>query len=135
MPLRLPILLGNCNELIVKLGIDLRSELLGHPSWHDLTSPVRVLSYFFTLISKDNSLYIHVIVNKILISGAWGFHHMPRSEIEKVSLGSSAVPFFTAKSWCIVGLFLAAVDALKSIIFPRKLNLVLLLSGRGLEMN
>jgi hypothetical protein len=34
MPLRLPILLGNRNELIVKLGVDLRGELLGHRSWH-----------------------------------------------------------------------------------------------------
>jgi hypothetical protein len=34
MPLRLPILLGNRNELIVKLGVDLRSELLGHRGWH-----------------------------------------------------------------------------------------------------
>jgi hypothetical protein len=34
MPLRLPILLGNRNELIVKPGVDLRSELLGHRGWH-----------------------------------------------------------------------------------------------------
>ena len=30
IPLRLPILLGNRNELIVELGVDLGSELLGH---------------------------------------------------------------------------------------------------------
>jgi len=34
MPLRLPILFGNRNELIVELGVDLRSELLGHGGWH-----------------------------------------------------------------------------------------------------
>ena len=34
MPLGLPMFLGNCDELIVKLGVDLRSELLGRPSRH-----------------------------------------------------------------------------------------------------
>ena len=35
MPLRLPIPLGHRNELIVELGVDLRSELLGLRGWHD----------------------------------------------------------------------------------------------------
>jgi len=37
MPLRLPIPLGNRHELIVELGVDLRSELLGccgRHGWH-----------------------------------------------------------------------------------------------------
>jgi hypothetical protein len=38
MPLRLPILLGNRNEFIVELGVDLRSELLRHPGWHGPTT-------------------------------------------------------------------------------------------------
>ena len=66
MPLRLPILLGNRNELIVKLGVDLRSKLLGYRSWHDHHIPVRLQSYLFTMISQDKSLFIHVIVNKLL---------------------------------------------------------------------
>lgn len=36
IPLRLPILLRNRNELIVKLGVDLGSELLGGRGWHGL---------------------------------------------------------------------------------------------------
>jgi hypothetical protein len=35
----LPILLRNRNELIVELGVDLRSELLGDPGWHGLPPP------------------------------------------------------------------------------------------------
>jgi hypothetical protein len=45
MPLGLPKFLGNCNELIVKLGIDLRSELLGRRSWHVPYLPLRLLSF------------------------------------------------------------------------------------------
>jgi hypothetical protein len=47
MPLRLPILLGNRNELIVELGVDLRSELLGHRGWHGRHLPFD--SYFTSL--------------------------------------------------------------------------------------
>ena len=39
MPLRLPILLGNRNKFIVELGVDLRSELLGHRGWHGPPPP------------------------------------------------------------------------------------------------
>jgi hypothetical protein len=39
MPLGLPILLGNCDELIVKLGVDLRSELLGRGGRHSPSHP------------------------------------------------------------------------------------------------
>jgi hypothetical protein len=57
----LPILLRNRNELIVELGVDLRSELLGHRGWY---GPCRLLSYFLTMINQDKSVFIHVIVNK-----------------------------------------------------------------------
>ena len=40
IPLRLPILLRNRNELIVKLGVNLRSELLGDRGWHGLPPPL-----------------------------------------------------------------------------------------------
>ena len=40
MPFRLPILFGNRNELIVELGIDLRSKLLGLGGWHGPHLPV-----------------------------------------------------------------------------------------------
>jgi hypothetical protein len=39
MPLRLPILLGNRNQLIVELGVDLWSELLGLRGWYGLPPP------------------------------------------------------------------------------------------------
>jgi hypothetical protein len=40
IPLRLPILLRNRGELIVKLSVNLRSELLGDRGWHGLPPPL-----------------------------------------------------------------------------------------------
>jgi hypothetical protein len=40
----LPIPLGHRNELIVELGVNLRSELLGCRGWHGAHLPVRLLS-------------------------------------------------------------------------------------------
>jgi hypothetical protein len=49
MPLRLPILFGNRNELIVELGVDLRSELLGHRGWH---IPTSLFDSYFTSLPR-----------------------------------------------------------------------------------
>jgi hypothetical protein len=43
MPLRLPISFRNRNELIVELGVDLRSELLG--GWHGLPPPYSISTW------------------------------------------------------------------------------------------
>src|SRR6202040_4201846 len=40
IPLRLPILLRHRNELIIKLGVNLRSELLSDPGRHSLPPPL-----------------------------------------------------------------------------------------------
>jgi hypothetical protein len=63
MPLRLPIPFGNRNELIVELGVDLRSELLGHRGWHTpplCSTPI----YFSTAMNQDKSSFTHVTINK-----------------------------------------------------------------------
>jgi hypothetical protein len=63
MPLGLPILPRNRNELIVELGVDLRRELLGR-GWHGFRFLVRFLSYLFTLTNQYKSLFIHIVDNK-----------------------------------------------------------------------
>jgi hypothetical protein len=49
MPLRLPIQFGNRNELIVELGVDLRSELLGHRGSH---VPTSLSDFYFTSLPR-----------------------------------------------------------------------------------
>jgi hypothetical protein len=53
MPLRLPIPLGNRNELIVELGVDLRSELLGLGGGHGSSSSC---SLFILPLNDDKSM-------------------------------------------------------------------------------
>src|ERR1700681_4414151 len=74
IPLRLPILLGNRNELIVELGVDLGSELFRLRGGHNLAT-LRLLSYLFIMINQYKSSSIHVIVNEGITSAPNAVFH------------------------------------------------------------